>query len=216
MYDPFENPSPPDRADQEWINASTHALATLVAVVAGCLMVASAAEQSLGLTTACAAYALSVVATFTFSTLSHVFTRQPLLDRMRAWDQAMIYTMISGTYTPIAYRFLDGTPHLFLQSAIWLAAFAGVATKLLFRHRVNSITTIGYLLLGWLPAVVLFRQVPGGLAWMMLFGGIVYSLGVAVLINDHKHKYFHAVWHLMVMMAAAMHYWGIFHYVVGF
>lgn len=205
----------PIRPGEEWANALTHGIAATAALALGTSMVSSASQQSVGLALACAAYIVSVVATFSFSTLSHVILRQPLLNTLRAWDQAMIYGMISGTYTPIVFRFADDSVRTPLLASIWIAAFLGITGKLFLRHRVNNVTTVTYLLLGWLPAIPMYGKVPSELGWGMLLGGVLYSLGVVVLVNDSKVKYLHMVWHLFVMSAALCHFLAIRWYVVG-
>lgn len=169
---------------------------------------------SFGLSMACLAYVLSVFATFFCSTMSHIVSSKEWLDRFRAWDQAMIYAMISGTYTPIIYQFADDPVRIPLLVAVWLAAATGIITKLFIRHRIYSIGTISYLLLGWLPSIPLISNVPGLLGWAMIGGGVLYSIGVFVLMNDHKARYLHAVWHILVIAAASCHCIGIFEFVV--
>ena len=204
----------PVQLDQEWANALTHGIAALGAVLLGGFMILQATSDSTGLAIACAAYALSVVGTFVFSTLSHSIHRQPLLNRLRAWDQAMIYLMIVGTYTPIAFKFGGDTRSMQL-AAIWIAATIGVWMKIGVGHRINSVSTVSYLLLGWLPAIPLAGHVPRPLVWAMVVGGVLYSIGVMLLINDRKFRYAHAMWHLMVMTAATCHWLGIYWYVVS-
>jgi hemolysin III len=206
---------PPLQPDQEWANALTHGIAAVFTVVIGTYLVVAAADQSTGLAIACGAYAASVWGTFVFSTLSHVVRRQPTLNTLRAWDQAMIYAMISGTYTPIVYRYASDSVQMPLLAAIWVAAGCGILGKLALRHRINSIGAISYLLLGWLPSIPLMGHVPSELAWIMLGGGVIYTIGVAILMNDNKLRYMHAAWHLSVMTAAICHYLGILRYVVG-
>lgn len=205
----------PVRPGEEWANALTHATAATIAIGLGIGLVFDARQTSHGLSLACTAYMLSVFATFTFSALSHAILRQPLLDTLRAWDQAMIYAMISGTYTPIIYRYAPDSVRAPLLVAIWVAALGGITGKLFLRHRVNNVATVSYLLLGWLPALPLYRHVPSVLGWGMLTGGVLYSLGVIVLLNDSKLRYMHVVWHLFVMSAALSHYLAIRWYVVG-
>ncbi|MDA9859599.1 hemolysin III family protein, partial [Rubripirellula sp.] len=154
-----DHPAPPVKPDQEWANALTHGIACLGTICLGSYMVWVALPYGSGITIACLVYATSVFATFGFSTLSHMVRRQPMLNTMRAWDQAMIYAMISGTYTPIAYRYASESTQVALLAAIWVAAMVGIVGKLLFQHRINSIGTISYLLLGWLPAIPLAPQV---------------------------------------------------------
>lgn len=205
----------PLQPDQEWANALTHGIAALGSVVLGIHLVVAALPKQPGLATACAAYAASVFGTFFFSTMSHWVRRQPLLNTMRAYDQAMIYMMISGTYTPIIFQFASASHRDPLLWAIWIAAWMGFLKKVAFRYRINSIGTYTYLLLGWLPAIPLASEVPSELVRWMLAGGVLYTIGVLFLVNDRKFPYLHAVWHLFVMIAAACHYYAILRYVVA-
>ena len=209
----------PVRVDEEWANALTHGFASLTAILGMWVLITEASSASdggftSGLVLACAAYMISVIGTFVSSTLSHLILKQPLLDSLRAWDQAMIYTMISGTYTPIIFRFAPEQTRTWLLTAIWMAAGIGFFGKIFLKHRVNSIGTVSYLLLGWLPAIPMAGHVPSPLVWSMLIGGMLYSLGVILLMNDNKRPYLHAGWHLFVMMAATTHFLGILWFVL--
>ena len=64
-------------------------------------------------------------------------------------------------------------------------------------------------MLGYLPAVVLASQVPLEIGLWMLAGGILYTIGVVLLINDSKIRYLHAGWHLMVILASGCHFIGM-------
>lgn len=204
----------PLQPDQEWANALTHGIAAAVTLLIGTYMIAVAWTEDVGLAIACGTYIVAAFGTFLFSTLSHTILRQPTLDTLRAWDQAMIYAMISGTYTPIIYRWAPEEIRMPLLAVIWIAAASGFLHKVAYRHRINSSGTISYLMLGWLPAVPLVGRVPNMLALWMLAGGVLYSIGVVFLINDRKMRYLHAAWHVSVMTAAACHYLAILFYVV--
>lgn len=205
---------PPFLEGEEWANALTHGIAALGSLIMAAYLILEAMPKSVGLAMACMAYMASVFGTFLCSSLSHSVRRQPLLNQLRAWDQAMIYTMISGTYTPIAYAYASDFTRTPLLWAIWIAAAAGFLHKVAWKHRVNSSGTISYLLLGWLPAIPLAPYVPTALVLAMFAGGVMYTIGVIFLINDKKRKYLHACWHLAVMSAATCHYLGILWYVV--
>ncbi len=204
----------PIRHGEEWANALTHGLAALAAFIAGGYMVTVAASDSSALVIACMAYAWSVFGTFLFSSLSHAIHTQPMLNTLRAWDQAMIYTMIAGTYTPISVVYAPDSVRTPMIAAMWIAAAAGFLAKVAVRHRINAIGTISYLLLGWLPAIPLVTRVPLALGGLMALGGVIYTIGVVFLINDNRFPYLHAVWHLMVVLAAVCHFVGIMWYVV--
>ena len=208
--DPFG--APPWQAGQEWANALTHGLAALGTIAVAIPLLA--ATQTTGMMIACAAYMTSVFGTFTCSTLSHLVRPSPLLIQLRSWDQALIYTMIAGTYTPLIYRFADDTIRPWLLAAVWIAAGYGFLGKVALKHRVNSISTVTYLALGWLPAIPLYGRVPAAVVMWIFLGGILYTVGVAFLVNDHKLRYMHMVWHLFVILAALTHFWAIYGHVV--
>ncbi len=210
-----EDPSAPLLPGQEWANALTHGVATVVALIVGAALAFDAVSQDWFLAFACVAYVGSVTGTFASSTLSHTIRRQPWLNTFRAWDQAMIYLMIAGTYTPIVVCFAPIGVLMPLLATMWLAAWAGFFGKVFFRHRINAIGTASYLLLGWLPAIPLAGHVPGVVVSAMLAGGVLYTVGVAFLINDRKVRYFHAVWHLFVIAAALVHFLAIQMHVVA-
>jgi hemolysin III len=210
------NPPAPVKHDEEWANALTHGLAAVTCVVGGGLMVWHTADESIGTTLSCLAFVFSATGVFVASTLSHVYLDDPVrLKHLRAWDQGLIYGMISGTYTPIIYQFADPQMRAFVLIAIWVAAFVGFYSKVFAKHRINGIGTATYLALGWLPALFLVGRVPYPVLVWMSVGGVIYTLGVAVLLNDSRVRYMHAVWHLLVITAASCHYWAIFRYVVG-
>lgn len=202
-----------DPMQDEWANTLTHAASCLIAVIALALMVWSVQEKPWGLQVACVAYACSGVAVFLFSTLSHAIYEPHMRTRMRAWDQGTIYLMISGTYTPFAYSY-GGSVQVPLLFFLWLLAGLGFASKVLLKYRVHGIGTTTYLLLGWAPAVVLGPRVPTACLVYMAAGGLIYSVGVVFLVLDQRRRFFHAVWHLFVLTAAAVHYVAILKFVV--
>jgi len=210
--------SHPIKPDQERVNAITHALAAVAWLAVGLWLVTGAlatdSDGRIGLAWACGVYVATVVGTFVCSTLSHVFLRPPWLERFRAWDQAFIYLMIVGTYTPITWAYATPLQRPWLIGGMWFFAMLGFLRKVAWRHRVERINVAGYLALGWIPAIPLIGEVPTGLAGMMFLGGVLYTVGVVFLMNDHRVRFMHAVWHLFVLGASLVHAIGISWYVV--
>jgi hemolysin III len=213
MHDNWLN-LPPEIADDEWANTSSHMLGIAIAVGGTLWMFWLLRDKPLGLTLCCVAYCASAILVFVFSTLSHAFTEPSRRTRMRAWDQGSIYLMISGTYTPFVWQY-GGSFRLALMIFIWTLALYGLWAKVVAKHRVNTVAFTTYLLLGWVPAIPLAPQVPLSCLGGMALGGILYSLGVIFLKYDHVWPFFHAVWHFAVIIAAACHYLVIVKYVVN-
>ena len=70
-------------------------------------------------------------------------------------------------------------------------------------------------MLGWIPAAMLFSKVDPDCLFWMVAGGVSYTVGTLFLIFDQRVRYFHAVWHLLVIVASACHYYAIVVLVIG-
>ncbi len=204
---------PPEPSDDEWSNTATHALGIFIAILGTIWMMSMVKDKSFGLILSCAVYCISATLVFVFSTLSHACMEPGRRTKMRAWDQGTIYLMISGSYTPFVWQY-GGDLRTALLIFLWVVALYGLWSKVVVRRKVNAVTVTTYLLLGWVPVVPLAMQVPNGCLLGMGLGGVIYSLGVFFLMFDHKGRFYHAVWHLSVIAAAACHYLVIMEYVV--
>lgn len=204
-----------ENASQERINTWTHGFGFAASVPAGITLIAASWQVSTLIVAACVVYALSLSLMYLFSTLSH-WVKEPLLrHRVRSLDQGFVYTLIAGTFTPFVCAFLSGWLCAGMLAFVWGAAGTGFYSKVFSKHRVNNMASLTYLLLGWVPAMVLIGYVPTGCFAMMAVGGVIYSLGVWFLQNDHRSDYHHAIWHVAVIVASGWHYAAIWVYAVS-
>ena len=213
-------PEPPPRKretqGEEKLNFLTHALGLLLSLVGATLLLRVARLygdfwQVLG----CAVYGFCLVAVYAASTLSHAFEHPGRRAFFRTLDQVCIFLLIAGTYTPFALVFLREGWWWLLLLAMWLMALVGIAAKIFYR-RADNVATAFYVLMGWLPLLAarpLFGRVPGA-ALLLLAGGVVYTIGTYFLMRDLRVRYFHAVWHLLVIAASACHYAAVMLFVV--
>ena len=204
--------------EQEWVNAIIHALGLAWAVWAAVvLMIAALRQGGPWQVAGCAAYAITLVAAYAASTLSHSFRHPGRRNWFRTADQAIIFLFIAGTWTPTALTWLRGGYWWLLHAAIWGIALTGFASKALFRHRVSlgSVSTTLYVLLGWMPflaAKPLVGAIPRGLMEWIVAGGLCYMAGTIFFRYDDRIRYFHAAWHLLVIAGSACHFVGIYRY----
>lgn len=205
---------PPLSAAEEALNSLTHGAGFFLSLAAAAGMLALCQTADWGLSAACGAYVLSLIAVYAFSTLSHAIHHPPVRHWMRAWDQGVIYLLIAGTYTPFIWAYLaDGMRSLMLV-VVWGLALVGFYSKVVARRRADLTATITYVLLGWGPALYLVNYVTRScLVWMAL-GGVLYTLGTLFLHYDRRVRFFHAVWHLLVILASAVHYYAIVTFIV--
>lgn len=203
-----------ENAFTETWNALTHGGGFLLSLPAVLAMVWLAGQRNAELTWVCLAYGASLSAVFLFSTLSHAVRDPQMRTRMREWDQGVIFLLIAGTYAPFIFEFTSGLERVLTMIGVWTLAAMGFYSKVITKHRINSMVPTFYLLLGWGPAMVLFRHVSWSCLGAMAAGGILYTIGTLFLHHDHKSWYFHPVWHVMVIMASACHYFSILYFVV--
>jgi len=143
--------------------------------------------------------------------------RSPRLKRVFQFlDHSAIYLLIAGTYTPFTLVSLRGTLGWTFFGLIWGLALLGILLNVFFFGRLGFISTVLYLLMGWL-VVIAFKPVMDavslrGMLWLAA-GGVAYTVGV-VFYAWHRLPYSHVVWHLFVLAGSILHFFSIFFYVM--
>jgi len=160
-------------------------------------------------------YAASVSGLFGASALYHRVTWRPSVRRwMRRLDHAMIFVLIAGTYTPFALLAFDDGVGRTLLIAVWTGAAGGVALKLLWIDSPKWLGVVVYVGLGWVavwtfPALVdALGVVPTVLVGL---GGLLYTTGAVIYGTRRPDPAptvfgYHEVFHLLVVIAAALQY----------
>jgi hemolysin III len=205
--------SPPE----EWVNGLTHGAAALMSLMASVWLVSAAVRQGdLLMILGCVAYSASLTAVFAMSTLSHlVEAARPRLV-FRTLDQAAIFLLTAGSFTPFFIRYLLTDGWVWLLPLLWGISLLFAWDKLR-GHRVNSVSLLPYVVLGWFPILAfkpMLSAMPIGCRLLVIASGACYMLGVLFLMKDRHYRYFHAVWHVCVMAASGCTFAGIAVYLV--
>jgi hemolysin III len=131
-------------------------------------------------------------------------------------DHASIYVLIAGTYTPFTLVTLNGTIGWVIFGTSWGLALTGIILKLFFTGKYDLISTIMYVLMGWVIVFAikpLINNLPlEGLLWLFA-GGISYTIG-AILYSIKKIKFNHAIFHMFVLIGSFCHFMSVFFYVL--
>lgn len=160
-------------------------------------------------------FGISIFLMFMMSTLYHAMapdTRHK--DVMHILDHIFIYVAIAGTYTPIALSVIGGWQAIVILSVQWAMVLFGILYKSISRNSMPKISLFIYLVMGWTLIIFMplfIRKANPFLFWLILAGGILYSLG-AVVYAKKGFKYFHMVWHIFVFLGALTHFIGICFY----
>lgn len=160
-------------------------------------------------------YGLGLLCMLTASALYNMAANGRIKARLRRLDHAMIFVMIAGTYTPFALNAFPAFSGHLLFWMIWLLAIAGIVLKSLTsppsdRLSVGLYVGMGWIALGFLP--ILVASVSERSLVLLVCGGLVYSAGA--LIHTWGGIRFHnAIWHVMVLVGAALQFGAIVHLV---
>ena len=203
---------------EEIANAVTHGVATLLSIAGLCVLVAFAASYSGSalVVTAVAIFGASMVCLYTASTLYHAIPNIRAKKVLQVLDHAMIYILIAGSYTPFCLVTLKGWVGITLCCAVWAIAIAGVSLQKILLKRSDWINCLLYLVMGWLVVLAidpLFSALPEGGLWLLVLGGVAYSVGVIFYIWE-KLPYGHAVWHVFVFLGTVLQFFSVLLYVI--
>ncbi|WP_296051750.1 hemolysin III family protein [uncultured Alteromonas sp.] len=199
---------------EEWLNSISHGLACVAAIV-GLVFMLLRAETSVSVT-ASAVYGGTLIFMFLSSTIYHAVTHQKAKGLLKLFDHSAIYLLIAGTYTPLTLVAIGGQLGVIATAFIWVLAIAGVAFKMIARHRFPKVSVVTYLIMGWIVVGLiypLYQAMPGSGLWLIVAGGLCFSIGVLFYVAKSK-KYTHAIWHLFVIGGCSCHYFSIYYYVV--
>jgi hemolysin III len=207
---------------EELANAVIHGLGAILAVVGLIMLVEEASSIGRnGSTIAVLVYGVALVLLFTFSAIQHGLPLGPAKRLFVALDHAGIYLLIAGTYTPFALL-LPPEQYEPLLIAVWTLAIVGIVLQACaFRYgwarKYEKTAFLIYLAMGWLPLLTTGTSVFTAMetAGMVLFlgGGLAYTVGV-IFYLWRKLRFSHAVWHVFVLAASALHFFAVFYYVV--
>ena len=194
-----------------------HIIGTLVGVVGSAILVGIAA-----LTTDRQVFYASVVYSFCLLTMLacsaayHLVSDPSRRKSLRQLDHAAIFLMIAGTYTPFTTCRLHGVWAIGMTGAVWTGAVTGAVMKLICPRRVERVSIVAYLALGWMILVGV-RPFLGSVdvltAVLMGIGGVLYTVGIGFHVW-RALRFHNAIWHSFVLAAASCQYAAILHGVV--
>lgn len=200
------------RPADELANVLTHGLGLGLSVLAAGHLLAFTADQPVAVRIGCGVYSVALILVYGSSTLSHLFYDLRWRERFRTLDQACIFLLIAGTYTPFAMVYMNHGNWWWLLLLMWTIALIGVWRVLLLRD-LPRIDKVLYGVLGLLPVVALpdlSRVAPAQLIMWIVGGGACYLVGTVFLRFSAVVLYAHAVWHILVILGSACHYRAVY------
>lgn len=203
---------------EEITNAILHGIGALLSIAALVLCVVFAAIHGnvYGVVSSCI-YGSTLIILYTMSCLYHSFKVNNAKRVFRIIDHCSIYLLIAGTYTPFTLVTLNGTLGWVLFGIVWGAAILGIVLNSIDINKYKLFSMILYLAMGW-AVIFAFKPLINAIdrsgLYLLLAGGIVYTIGAIFYVIGKKRKYMHSIWHFFVLSGSILHFFSILLYVV--
>ena len=197
--------TPAEKRADLWVHIVGLVLAGIGGIV---LAVLAAVYSGIGATVATAIYALCLIAMLSISTVYNQIrpcAARPILRRL---DEAAIFLMIAGSYTPFTTQRFEGAWSIGFSVLVWAIAFGGVFAKLALPRLSDAIWSAVYVGFGWVAVLALkpmMETVHPIALGLLVAGGLIYTAGVFVFISP-KVKFRRAIWHGFVVTGAMTHW----------
>ena len=197
-----------ERLADLWVHLIGLSLAAIGGIV---LAVLAAMYSGFGAVFSTAVYAVCLIAMLACSTVYNLTQPSPARPVLRRLDEAAIFLMIAGSYTPFTTQRFEGAWAIGFTLLVWTIALAGVFAKLVAPRISDAFWSGVYALFGWLAVIALKPMLdtvhPIALGLLVL-GGLIYTAGVLFFISP-KLKFRRAIWHGFVVAGAGVHWTAV-------
>jgi len=168
-------------------------------------------------------FGVSLIALYTTSSLYHsVPWNGTWKKRMQRLDHSMIFVLIAGSYTPIAYNVLTGRWRSITLGVVWGIAAIGIGQKLFFPSVRTWFSITLQTTMGWfavVPIAEIARRLPVSALVFLFIGGMSYTVGMVIFSTRRPRLFprvfsYHEVFHVLVIVGSLAHYLVVWLWVV--
>ena len=205
---------------EDWVNSITHIIGAVFALVVTVLCVARGITLNrVDYVVLSLIYGITMISVFVCSSVYHGLRPNNAKKVMRVVDHAMINFMIVGTITPymvLAVAPINPIMGWTLLIACWVAAITAVVITFTLFNKTKVIQMVLYMVIGWssfMTVFVLWKHFSKDAIFLMVTGGIAYTIGAILYGIGRKKKYIHAVFHIFIILGAFLHFLGLYLYV---
>ena len=197
---------------EEKANTLTHFIPLLATIALVWPLMHVAAESSIAVPVyniiGSALFLTGMVLMYTSSTLYHWVINPIRKARLRIFDHIAIYAMIAGSYSLICLSVVGGWLGWTLFIFLWVCVLAGAIGKIIALGRYPKLSLALYLAMGWVALIMIvpmWRNMTHAAFFWVFAEGVAYTLGSYFFSKDEEHAYYHAIWHIFIVLGSACH-----------
>ena len=196
----------------EIVNSITHGIGAALAIAALVILIVFAAIYGNAWhIVSFTIFGTTLVILYLASTLYHSLQGEKVKHLFRKFDHMAIFLLIAGTYTPFCFSVLYGWMGWTLFGIVWGAAVLGIVFKALFTGKMELLSTIMYIVMGWAIIVFikpLYENISATTFTLLLAGGPSYTIGTIFYVKE-KIPYNHGIWHVFVLGGSVLHFFSV-------
>jgi hemolysin III len=200
---------------EEIANSVSHGIGLLAALVAVPLLVSGSIRHGGARSVVTVGvFGFTILLVYVASTLFHALPDGRAKRGFEVLDNAAVFLLIAGTYTPFTLGLLRGVWGISLFGVVWTLAAAGVVLTVVGDLRYPALSAALCLGMGWLCLVAfrpLAQTIPRPGLLLVLAGGLAYTAGLAFWAA-RRLRYHHLIWHLFVLVGTGCHFLAILWY----
>lgn len=207
---------------EEIFNMVSHIVGGALGVVATvlCIIFSAIHRNAYGIISG-AIFGTTMILLYTMSSIYHGLKPERKAKKvMQILDHCSIFLLIAGSYTPFCLctlREYNTALGWTIFGIIWGFAILGIVLNSIDLKKYKVFSMICYLVMGWciIVKVNVLPQLLGMTGfWLLISGGIVYTIGAILYGVGKKHKYIHSVFHLCILIANLLQFLCILLYVM--
>ena len=153
-------------------------------------------------------FSLGLMVLYTMSSIYHGLKPSKAKNVFEILDHSSIYFLIAASYTPFLVLGLKSNMGITLLVIQWVICIIGITFKAFFTGKFKGISTIVYLIMGWMIVFswneLIAKISPISLGFLIA-GGLLYSLGT-IFYMWKVCKFNHMIWHIFVILGSTSHY----------
>ena len=207
-------PTPrPQQLGEEILNAVSHGVGALLAVVATVLLIFRAKAHGTAVNIASVAvFGASMFVLYLVSCLYHAIPVSKGKSVLQVLDHCSIFLLILGTYVPVCLVTMEGALGVGILSVITACAVLGILLNAIDLQRFKKFSLVLYVVMGWMSVLVIPRLFRGLSTWgfvSLLLGGLSYTVGI-VFYRQKEKPYRHGIWHFFVLAGTIFQFFTVY------
>lgn len=203
---------------EEILNSVSHGIGVLLGIV---FLVLGIQKSTLANNTVAAiVFGVSTVLLYLCSTLYHSLRAGTAKRAMRLIDHSAIFIMITGTATAVNLITVFPYSKAFSVAVAVMSvglSILGIVLTFIDQEKYMKVQMRLYIVVGFVSGILAipifkYNNVAPAEFCLIVFGGVMYMIGMALYKIGKKKKYFHSIFHLFVLAGTCLHFSAIYMY----